>query len=149
MLKKIIISILIVGCLTGAVLVKRYIKSRRAEKIAAETAEEKKLKVNLSTKKGTVRTFTRAIICNEPENMWICFSDETKKMLEDTAKRSGKSVDDLKQEICSDLRKHYLEAFQESCKGEYDELVNAVGRDIGKSWVKKDNKNYIDFRSSF
>ena len=153
MLKKIIIGILVIVCLSGIIMVKRSctkksISTLSAEKIIPETPEEKKMKVNLSTKKGTVRTFTQAVINNEPEIMWICFSDDTKKILEDSAKYSGKDMNEFKQEICNDLRKSYLEKFYE-VEEDMDELVNAVGRDIGKSWVTKDNKNYIDFQNTF
>jgi|GEM_PF-2419372 len=153
MLKKIITGILIIVCLSGIIMVKRHYKKIRnmifpSEKNISESPEEKKMKVNLSTKKGTVRTFTQAVINNEPEIMWICFSDDTKKILEDSAKYSGKDMNEFKQEICNDLRKSYLEKFYE-VEEDMDELVNAVGRDIGKSWVTKDNKNYIDFQNTF
>ena len=127
-------------CFTGCSEKKKEVKAEAKAKV-----EKKKDTFDLSSKEATVKTFIKAIRDQNADQVWNCFSPDTRKVLEAAAVVENKSVSEYKQALMKEFKRDEME--KEIQTRGLDAVVAEGVKEM--QFVQVDGKWYLDLSDEF
>ena len=107
---------------------------------------QKKVKVDHSSKRALVRSYVEAIKAQDADAIWECFSEPTRKQMDELCKRINPDLTQAKKMFVGNGHKLMAEELKKY--GSMEKLIDAGVKEMEKdnAFVKVNGKWYLQFQ---